>query len=251
MNFHMNLQFVLALLLLLVMLLLLASRQIRLGRSSLRLRPLPAYRRLGGQVGRAVESGQKLHISLGQAGLIGPSAMTSVAASQFLTTLAKDSCANNTPPIVTVGNGTLLPLAENQIRNAYANAERLYQYRPEHSQFVAQTEDSFAFAAGVTSELSQNKVLSHILAGRYGAEIGIIGAAADRQNIEQIIATDNPTALAIGTAVSDNVIIGEELFAAGAYLEQTPTQLASLQIQDLMRWLIALGLIGFAIYNLI
>ena len=245
----MNLQFVLALLLILVMLLFLARRQIRLGRNVIHLRPLRTYRRLGGQVGRAVESGQKLHISLGQAGIVGPATATSVAASQFLTALAKESCANNTPPIVTVGNGTLLPLAENQIRNAYSEADRLYQYKPDHSQFVAQTDDNFAFAAGVTSELSQNKVLSHILAGRYGIEIGIISGAAQRQNIEQIIATDDPTALAIGTAVSENLIIGEELFAAGAYLEKDPAQIASLQVQDMMRVVIALALIGLAIFR--
>lgn len=247
----MTLQLILALILLLATLLFLASRQIRLGRMMFSLRPLPAYHWLGGQVGRAVESGQKLHISLGQAGLVGPATATSVAASQFLTTLAKDSCANNTPPIVTVGNGTLLPLAENQIRNAYAEADRLYQYQPDHVYFVAQTDDNFAFAAGVTSELMQNKVLSHILAGRYGAEIGIIGGAANRQNIEQIIATDDPVALAIGTAVSDKLIIGEELFAAGAYLDKNSSQLASLRLQDMMRWLIALAIIGFAIFNLL
>ncbi len=247
----MNPQIVLAILLLLVMLLFLASRQIRLGRANIQLRPLPAYDQLGGLVGRAVESGQKLHISLGQAGITGADTATSVAASQFLSALAKDSCANNSPPIVTVGNGTLLPLAENQIRNAYDDAERLYQYQPNHSQFVAQTDDNFAFAAGVTSELAQNKVLNHVLAGRYGAEIGLIGEAANRQNIDQIIATDDPTALAIGTAVSNNVIVGEELFAAGAYIEQDPAQIASLQIQDLLRWVIALAIIGVTVFQFI
>lgn len=247
----MTLQVTLALILFLLLLLILLSWQIRRGSMQVTLRPLLPYRWLGGQVGRAVESGQKLHISLGQAGLTGPATPTSIAASQFLTTLAKDSCANNTPPIVTVGNGTLLPLAENQIRNAYAASDRLYQYNPDHVQFIAQTEDNFAFAAGITSELAQNRVLSHILAGRYGAEIGIIGGAANRHHIEQMIATDDPTALAISTAVTDNLIIGEELFAAGAYLEQEPAQLASLQVQDIMRWIIALALIGFALFSLL
>ncbi|MEM7331149.1 MAG: DUF6754 domain-containing protein [Chloroflexota bacterium] len=247
----MSLQIVIAILLLLTMLLFLASRQIRLGRSNFRLRPLPAYEKLSGQVGRAVESGQKLHISLGQAGVTGAETATSIAATQFLSALAKDSCANNTPPIVTVGNGTLLPLAENQIRNAYDAADRLYQYQPNHAQFIAQTEDNFAFAAGVTSELMQNKVLSHVLAGRYGAEIGIIGEAANRQNIQQIIATDDPTALAIGTAVSENVIIGEELFAAGAYIKKEPSQIASLQVQDLLRWVIAITIVGVTIFQFV
>lgn len=247
----MNVQFILALLLLFGMLLFLSQRQIKLGRSVLKLRPLTGYRKLTGQVGRAVESGQKLHISLGQAGLVDSSAVTSVAASQFLTTLAKESCANNTPPIVTVGSGTILPLAEAQIRQAYLAVDRLYQYHPEHSQFIAQEGDNFAFAAGITGELAQNNVLSHILAGRYGPEIGVIGGAASRHKMEQIIATDDPTALSIATAISNNTIVGEELFAAGAYLEKEPTQIASLQVQDILRWVIAAILIGLALYNFI
>jgi hypothetical protein len=247
----MNLQLTLALLLLLNLLLFMTTRRMRSERSKVRLQPLHGYSRLGGEVGQAVESGQKLHISLGQGSIVGPTTATSVAAAQFLVKLAKDSCANNTPPVVTVGDATILPLAENYIRNAYDNAGRLYQYKPEHAQFLAQADDNFVFAAGVTNELLQNKVLTHVLAGRYGAEIGIITGAAVRENVDQIIATDNLTALAIGTAVSDDLIVGEELFVAGAYLENKVGQLASLRVQDTLRWLIAISLPLIALYHLV
>lgn len=247
----MNPQIVIAVLLLLVLFLYLTTRQLRFKSNTIRLRPLNGYQRLGGEVGQAIESGQKLHISLGQGSIVGPTTASSVAASQILEKLAKDSCANNTPPVVTVGDGTLLPLAENHIRNAYNNANRLYQYRPEHAQFLAQGDDNFVYAAGVTNELAQNKVLSHVLAGRYGEEIGIIAGVASRQNVGQIIATDDLTALAIGTAVSDDLIVGEELFAAGAYLEGRLSQIASLQVQDIARWVIAVIIVLLALFNLV
>lgn len=247
----MTVQLAITILLLFVLFLALTTRQLRLKRGGLRLRPLNGFRRLGGEVGQAVESGQKLHISLGQGGIVSPATASSVAATQILEKLAKDSCANNTPPVVTVGDGTLLPLAENHIRNAYSNANRLDQYQIEHAQFLAQGDDNYVFAAGVTNELTQNKVLSHVLAGRYGAEIGIMTGVASRQGVSQIIATDDLTALSIGTAVSDDLIVGEELFAAGAYLEGEPHQIASLRVQDIARWVIAATVVGFALFGLV
>jgi hypothetical protein len=64
--------------------------------------------------------------------------------------------------------------------------------------------------------------------------------AASRQAIDQVVGTDDPTALAVATAATDNVLIGEELFATSAYLEGSASQVASLQLQDILRWIVVL-----------
>ncbi|MAT97206.1 MAG: hypothetical protein CL608_08690, partial [Anaerolineaceae bacterium] len=92
---------VLAVLLVLGLLLFLLTRSVQAGRTAV-LRPLTSYQGLQGQIGRAIESGRQLHLTLGQASLVGRANPTSISAAAVLDNLAKDGCANGTPPLVTV-----------------------------------------------------------------------------------------------------------------------------------------------------
>ncbi len=229
-------------------LLLLFSWRMR-GRS-LTLRPLPPYSKLKDQVGQAVESGSQIHLTLGRASLISMASPTSIAALTILDAVAKDGCANGTPPLATVGDGTLLPAAQASLLRAYNEAQYTSGFEPSAAQFLASDTDPFPYAGGVTNIIHQDKVSNSIAVGRFGSELALIVAAADRQNGDQVIGTDDPLALALATAVSQNVLIGEELLAADAYLEGKTSQLASLQVQDVLRFLIALLLVGTAVYQL-
>jgi hypothetical protein len=51
--------------------------------------------------------------------------------------------------------------------------------------------------------------------------------------------------------MSDDLLIGEELFAAGAYMTGKASQIASLQIQDILRLIVAVAILLFAIINLL
>ena len=66
-----------------------------------------------------------------------------------------------------------------------------------------------------------------------------------------VIGTDDPTALAVAVTVTDDVLIGEELFATSAYLEGKASQIASLQLQDILRWIVVLFILGTAVYQLV
>jgi hypothetical protein len=192
-----------------------------------------------------------LHVSLGQASLISAAGPTSVAALAVLDRLAKDGCANDTPPIVTLGEGTLLPAAQGTLRFAFHQAGHSSGFAAELVQFIAPESVPFAYAAGVSSIIQQDKPASNILVGRFGPEVAVMAEAADRQHAAQVIGTDNPGALAVAAAVTDHLLIGEELFAAGAYLEGKPAQVASLQLQDLLRLIIILAILGLAVSRLI
>lgn len=240
----------LAILLVLMVLLFLLTRSVRAGRTAV-LRPLPSYEGLAGQVGRAIESGRQLHLTLGQASLVGNANPTSVSATAVLDHLAKDGCANGTPPLVTVGDGTLLPLAQGSIQQALAKARRSGDFELSLTQFVAHGTDPFAYGAGVAALLQQQGVASNIMVGRFGPELALITEAANRQNIEQVIGTDDPAALAVAVVATDNVLIGEELFATSAYLEGSPSQIASLQLQDILRWLVVFFILGTAVFQLV
>jgi hypothetical protein len=241
---------ILAVLLALGLLLFLLTRSVRAGRTSV-LRPLTSYQGLTGQIGRAIETGRQLHLTLGQASLVGRASPSSVSAMAVLDNLAKDGCANGTPPLVTVGDGTLLPLAQGSLQNALAQAGRSGHFDLSLTQFVAHDTDPFAYGAGVAALLQQQRVASNIMVGRFGPELAIMAEAANRQNIEQVIGTDDPTALAVALTATDNVLIGEELFATSAYLEGKASQIASLQLQDILRWIVVLFILGTAIYQFV
>ena len=215
------------------------------------LRPLAGYTALKGQVGRAIESASQLHVSLGRASLTGPATTTSVAALAVLDRLAEDGCANDTPPITTVGDGTLLPLAENTLRHAAEYANSPTGIPAGTTRFIASQTDAYAYAGGVAGVIQQQKILGNIMVGHFGQEIAIVTEVAGRNQVQQIIGTDDALALAVATAVTDNVLIGEELLAAPAYLQGKPYQVASLQVQDILRIVISLTILGLAIYSFV
>jgi hypothetical protein len=215
------------------------------------LRPLPAYTVLTNQVGRAVESGRRVHFAAGRAGLAGTAAPTSVAALKALDYLAQDGCPSGVPPVVTVGEGTLLPAAQDSLRAAYAQTARPADFSPQMAQFLAAEAYPMAYAAGVTEVIHHGGVGSNIMMGRFGSEVAIITEAAARARVEQVIGSDDLEALSVAAVVTDNVLIGEELLASPAYLEGLPAQVASLQTQDLLRLLVGGAILLVALVRLV
>lgn len=207
------------------------------------LRPQTGYIALHKQVGRAVESGQPLHITLGRGNLSGSANPASISALTMLTHLAEGSCASGMPPTVTTGDGTLMLAAQDRLRKAYQQAHRTNEFRLALVQNQSGDNFPIAYAAGVNTLVHQQPVGSNVLTGRFGSEIALITEAGERVQAEQIISSDDPVALAVAYPVSDELIIGEEHLAAGAYVQGQPAQLASLQLQDILRLLVIVAII--------
>ena len=228
------------------LLMLLLTRQQRrrpLELRPLELRPLRGYRSLLNQVGRAVESGRQIHVGLGRGGLHQRSSPASLAALTTLDHLAARSSASTAPPFVTVNEGTLLLAAQDKVRQAYDTAGRTGELAPGLAQFMADSPYPFVYAAAANALIHSENVGSNILLGHFGAEIGILAEAGSRRQVAQIVGSTDLEAVALATAITDNVLVGEEMLAAGAYLEGKPSQVASLQAQDVLRWVIVLAVL--------
>lgn len=215
------------------------------------LRALRVPEQLHLQVGRAVESGGLLHLTLGRAALNGPAGPTSVVALQMLDYLAEESCRNSIPPVVTMGEGTLFVAGQDVVRHAYERTGRGQEGSAETALFLASQEFPMTYAAGVSNAYHQENIANTVLLGRFGAEIGIMTEAAVRTGIDQVIGTDDPTAMAVATATTDHVLWGEELFAATAYLEGNAAQLASVRTQDVLRWIVVAAIVIFTLLQLL
>jgi hypothetical protein len=141
--------------------------------------------------------------------------------------------------------------AQDSLRGAFISAGRPGEYDPNLARFLAGSEFAAAYAAGASDVVNGEKLGSNLLIGHYGPEVAIIAEAGERKELQQVIGSDDPTAMALAVAATDKVLLGEELFVAGAYLQGDPAQVASLQLQDVMRVIAIVGILLAALFNLV
>lgn len=208
------------------------------------LRPIKALDALPGQTGLAAESGQTLHLSLGTGGISGGDTVTSLAGLSALAYLAEQGVATDTPPLVTISDPTLLPLAQNVLRQAYVRRGRGDDFHWSQVRLVSPA--PMAYALGTMEILSHEPVLANVMLGAFGPEVGLIARAGAEAGLAQVGGSDAPQALAILYANTERVVVGEELYATGAYLNRTAVKLASLVAEDLARIFLILAVIVFA-----
>jgi hypothetical protein len=165
--------------------------------------------------------------------------------------VSKDACPSDKPPLVTTGDGTLFVASQDIVRGTYDELGRPAAYRAQTSQFVAPENSPMAYGAAVSAIVNKGDYGSNLILGHIGSELAIITEAADREHLEQIIGSDDLTALAVGMSITEDVIIGEELYAAAAYLQGEPAHIASLQLQDILRIMVALSILIAALVGLL
>ena len=211
-------------------------------RSPAVLRPIDAYERLNRAVGLAVENGTRLHISLGRGNLFTARGGSALAGLAMLRRLAERTSASDRPPIVTSGDASLAILSQDTLHSGYRAAGAEEQYRFSTGRLAGLT--PFSYAAGAMSVEHDENVSANVVIGDLGAESALIAEASDRENSSLIAASDDLSAQAIFYASAQEPLIGEELFAGGAYIGAGAAHEASLQVQDILRWLIILAILA-------
>ena len=204
-------------------------------------RRIEAYERLNRLVGLAVENGTRLHISLGRGNLFTSRSGSALAALAMLRRLAERTSVSDRPPIVTSGDAALSILSQDTLQAGYRAAGAEDQYRVSTGRLTGLT--PFAFAAGTIPITRDELVSANVLLGDFGAEAALLADAADREDANLIAASDNLSAQSILYASAQDPLIGEELFASGAYIGAGVSHDASLQAQDILRWLVILAIL--------
>jgi len=205
------------------------------------LRIIDAYERLNRSAGLAVESGTRLHISLGRGNLFSTRAGSALAGLAMLQRLAERTSLSDRPPIVTSGDASLAILTQDTLQSGYRAAGAEDQYRFTTGRLTGLT--PFSYAAGTASAIHDENVSANIFLGDFGPESALLVEAADRADASLIAASDDLSAQSVFYAGSQEPLIGEELFAAGAYVGAGASHEASLNVQDILRWLLILAII--------
>ncbi len=197
------------------------------------LRRIDAFHTLPQTVGQAVETGRRLHISLGTGNLGQASTVATLAGITVLDQISAAAAISDKPPIVTTADGGTMLLAQDTLRNVYARQNALTRYDPYSSQTVGLT--PIAYGAAQTTLQKDEAVAGTILIGTVDSEAVLLAEAAHRQGITTLAGSDNPATQAMLFATADHPLIGEDLFAGGAYIGKAPAHVGSLQAQDVLR----------------
>ncbi len=207
------------------------------------LREIAAFTRLRRGLGLAVEAGQRLHISLGHGGISGPRGAASLVGLSLLHRIARTASVSDYPPTATSGEAAQAILSQDVMRSAYQAVGAESSYDPQAAQLTGLT--PFSYAAGALPVVYDQQVAVNVLTGSFGPEVALLADAAERTNSASLGGSENLTAQAVLYAAVQDPLIGEELFLAGAYLQAGPMHLASVRVQDGLRWaLIGLILLG-------
>ena len=218
-------------------------------RSPAVLRPIQAFEHLSHAIGLAVENGTRLHISLGRGNLFTARGGSALAGLAMLRRLAQRTSVSDRPPIVTSGDASLSILSQDTLQAGYKAAGADDQYRATTGRLTGLT--PFSYAAGTIPVTRDENVSANVLLGDFGAEAALLAEAADRENTHLIAASDNLSAQAILYGSAQDPLIGEELFASGAYVGAGPSHEASLLVQDVLRWLVILAILVGALLRMV
>lgn len=184
-------------------------------------------------VGRATEMGRPVHFTPGNADIIGNTAAKTFAALEVLAYVTDLTARYNTEMVVTIRQPNVLPVAQETVRQSYLTAGRPDMYQEDTVRFFSSNQN--AYATGVVGYLHRAKAAANIMAGFYQGEALILAEAGSQVGALQIAITASMHQLPFFVAACDYTIIGEELFAAGAYVSQDKVKLGGIAAQDIIK----------------
>jgi hypothetical protein len=198
---------------------------------------------LPGQQSRAIESGQSLHIALGTGSVGGSDTATTLAGLTALDSLADEAAATDTPPTVTVADPATMVLAQDILRRAYIRHGNAAGYDPRSVRYVAVA--PLPYAAGVADILSSEETCANAMIGVWGSEAVFISEEGSQQGLVQVAGAADPMALSVMYPSANHLLIGEEMYSAGAYIDEQPWSIASLLAQDVVRLVLVLIIVAY------
>lgn len=212
------------------------------------LRDIPAFRHFRREVDLAVEAGKRLHISLGSGSIQDLQGGASLIGLTILDRCARAASNSDRPPVATCGDGVVNILSQDTLQSTYRSLGTEERFEPTNARLTGLT--PMAYAAGAMPTIHDELINANVFAGHFGTEIALLTEASERSQSLSVAGTDNLSAQAVLYAASDEPLLGEELYAAGAYLGAGPAHSASLQAQDALRWILVAVIVVGAVLTL-
>jgi hypothetical protein len=200
------------------------------------LRTIQAFTHFRREVDLAVEAGKRLHISLGRGSINDLQGGAALLGLTILDRCARAASNSDRPSVVTSGDSVVTVLSQDTLQSTFGSLAAEQRYDPTNARLSGLT--PMAYAAGAMPAIHDEQVSANILAGHFGTEVALLTEAAERSRSLTVGGTDSISAQAVLYATSDEPLLGEELYASGAYLGEDVVHAASLRMQDILRWVI-------------
>jgi hypothetical protein len=194
---------------------------------------LPFIRHISGldaideAIGRATEMGRSI-LYVSGTGTI--KSIATIASMNILARIARISAEYNTALSIPCNDPVVMNIEREVVQNAHLDAGHPETYHHDSIYFVA--EEQFAYAAAVDGIIVRDKPAAIFYMGAFLAESLIFSEVGSATGAVQIAGTDSITQLPFFVTTCDYTLMGEELYAASAYLSKEPLLLGSLKGQD-------------------
>ena len=196
-------------------------------------RRIPGIDAIEEAIGRATEMGRSV---LYVPGIQDISDIQTVAGLVILESVAKLTAKYETPITVPVTYPIPFTIAEEMVKAGYLHAGRPEAYDPNSVRFVSP--EQFAYVAAVTGVMVRERPAAHIFMGSFYAESLLLAETGFSTGAIQVAGTANVHQLPFFVVACDYTLIGEELYAASAYLSGEPKLVGALKGADLMKVII-------------
>jgi hypothetical protein len=186
-------------------------------------------------IGRATELGRPVHYTLGRGLFDSEHGAQTFAGFAMLKHTAATAARFGCRLIVTNQSPQAHPVTEEIVRAAYVEAGQADAFNPDDIRYLSETQN--AYVSGVIGVMEREKIAANIMIGYFYAESMMLAETANKVGAIQIAGTANSFQIPFFVAACDYSLIGEEIFAASAYLERQPVQIGSLVAQDFGKYL--------------
>lgn len=194
------------------------------------LRTIPGLKAIEEAVGRATEMGKPI---LFVPGIMDMDQVETVAGVIVLGHVAKMTARYETTLNVPVARSIVMKAAREACREAYMVEGRPDMFHDDMVHYL--TDDQFAYAAGVNGIMVREKPASCLYMGKFYAESLIFAETGNSIGAIQIAGTASPAQIPFFVTACDYTLIGEEFFAASAYLSQKPELIGGIKGQDVVK----------------
>lgn len=197
-------------------------------RNEIFLRRIPGLDAVDEAIGRSTELGKPILYLTGAHDMSDPS---TIAAAVILGRVAKRTAAYETELMVPHRDPITMAVCQEITKQAYLEAGKPDLFKEDSNFFI--TSDQFSYTAAVDGIMLRKKPAANFFMGSYFAESLLLTETGASTGAIQIAGTDSDHQLPFFVTTCDYTLIGEELYAASAYLSKEPVQIGTLRGQDI------------------
>lgn len=196
------------------------------GSKELYIRRIAGLNAIDDAIGRATEMGRPVVMVPG----LGALNAISVQALNIFGYVTRTAAKFASPIRLCCGDAAVYTVAQEIIRDVYQSEGIAEKFEPDSVRFLSDRQ--FAFAASVAGLILREQAAACFFMGEFFAESLIFAETANSVGAIQVASSTQITQTPFFIAACDYVLIGEEFYAASAYLTREPVLVGSVVGQD-------------------